>query len=130
LESCTVGEPRLAEQLRTKYCKTVGAAGQLLYIIETKRSCYIWVPSIYKQSAPLACTANVVDTLPSCALKLVYICRSFLYCLITCRNFSTLTSCGRTKTVATCTSSEVNLSEKHLLIQSALLQYRYCQIWF
>ena len=28
LESCTVGEPRLAEQLRTKYCKTEGAAGQ------------------------------------------------------------------------------------------------------
>ena len=32
LESRTVGEPRLAEQLRTKYCKTEGAAGQLLYI--------------------------------------------------------------------------------------------------
>ena len=31
LESRTVGEPRLAEQLRTKYCKTEGAAGQLLY---------------------------------------------------------------------------------------------------
>ena len=31
LESCTVGEPQLAEQLRTKYCKTEGAAGQLLY---------------------------------------------------------------------------------------------------
>ena len=30
LESRTVGEPRLAEQLRTKYCKTEGAAGQLL----------------------------------------------------------------------------------------------------
>ena len=29
LESRTVGEPRLAEQLRTKYCKTEGAAGQL-----------------------------------------------------------------------------------------------------
>ena len=29
LESRTVGEPRLAEQLRTKYCKTE-AAGQLL----------------------------------------------------------------------------------------------------
>ena len=27
LESRTVGEPRLAEQLRTKYCKTEGAAG-------------------------------------------------------------------------------------------------------
>ena len=36
LESRTVGEPRLAEQLRTKYCKTEGAAGQLLCI--TKRS--------------------------------------------------------------------------------------------
>ena len=24
-----MGEPRLAEQLRTKYCKTEGAAGQL-----------------------------------------------------------------------------------------------------
>ncbi len=32
LESCTVGEPRLAEQLRTKFCKIEGAAGQLLYI--------------------------------------------------------------------------------------------------
>ena len=32
LESRTVGEPRLAEQLRTKYCRTEGAAGQLLYI--------------------------------------------------------------------------------------------------
>ena len=31
LESRTVGEPRLAEQLRTKYCKTEGAAGKLLY---------------------------------------------------------------------------------------------------
>ena len=29
LESRTVGEPRLAEQLRTKYSKTEGAAGQL-----------------------------------------------------------------------------------------------------
>ena len=29
LENCTVGEPRLAEQLRTKYRKTEGAAGQL-----------------------------------------------------------------------------------------------------
>ena len=38
LESRTVGEPRLAEQLRTKYCKTEGAAGQLLYIIKTMRS--------------------------------------------------------------------------------------------
>ena len=38
LESCTVGEPRLAEQMRTKYCKTEGAAGQLLYIIKTMRS--------------------------------------------------------------------------------------------
>ena len=28
LESRTVGEPRLAEQLRTKYCKTPQAAGQ------------------------------------------------------------------------------------------------------
>ena len=32
LESRTVGEPRLAEQLRTEYCKTEGAAGQLLHI--------------------------------------------------------------------------------------------------
>ena len=41
LESRTVGEPRLAEQLRTKYCKTEGAAGQLLYITKTKlkRTC-------------------------------------------------------------------------------------------
>ena len=31
LESPTVGEPRLAEQLRTKYCKTPQAAGQLFY---------------------------------------------------------------------------------------------------
>ena len=38
LESRTVGEPRLAEQLRTKYCKTEGAAGQLLYITKTMRS--------------------------------------------------------------------------------------------
>ena len=33
-----MGEPRLAEQLRTKYCKTEGAAGQLLYITKTMRS--------------------------------------------------------------------------------------------
>ena len=33
LESRTVGEPWLAEQLRIKYCKTPQAAGQLLYII-------------------------------------------------------------------------------------------------
>ena len=33
LESPTVGEPRLAEQLRTKYCKTTQAAGQLLYSV-------------------------------------------------------------------------------------------------
>ena len=33
LESRTVGEPRLAEQLRTKYCKTPRAAGQLLYVV-------------------------------------------------------------------------------------------------
>ena len=38
LESRTVGEPRLAEQLRTKYCKTGRAAGQLLYSTETMRS--------------------------------------------------------------------------------------------
>ena len=31
LESRIVGEPRLAEQLRTKYCKPVQADGQLLY---------------------------------------------------------------------------------------------------
>ena len=31
LESPTVGEPRLAEQLRTQYCKTTQAAGQLSY---------------------------------------------------------------------------------------------------
>ena len=36
LESRTVGEPRLAEQLRTKYCKTEGATGQLLYITNPK----------------------------------------------------------------------------------------------
>ena len=36
LEGRSVGEPRLAEQLRTKYCKTEGAAGQFLCI--TKRS--------------------------------------------------------------------------------------------
>ena len=38
LESRTVGEPRLAEQLKTKYCKTEVAAGQLLYITKTMRS--------------------------------------------------------------------------------------------
>ena len=38
LENRTVGEPRLAEQLRTKYCKTEGAAGQLLCITNPKRS--------------------------------------------------------------------------------------------
>ena len=31
LESPTVGDPRLAEQLRTKYCKTTQAASQLSY---------------------------------------------------------------------------------------------------
>ena len=38
LESRTVGEPRLAEQLRTKYCKTEEAAGQLLYIAKSMTS--------------------------------------------------------------------------------------------
>ena len=38
LESRTVGESRLAEQLRTKYCKTGGAAGQLLYITNNMRT--------------------------------------------------------------------------------------------
>ena len=38
LESRTVGEPRRAEQLRTKYCKTEEAVGQLLYITKTTRS--------------------------------------------------------------------------------------------
>ena len=42
LESRTVGEPRLAEQLRTKYCKTEGAAGQSLYITETIG--HFWLP--------------------------------------------------------------------------------------
>ena len=37
LESRAVGEPRLAEQLRTKYCKTEGAAGQLLCITKSMR---------------------------------------------------------------------------------------------
>ena len=37
LESRTVGEPRLAEQLRTKYCKTDGAAGQLVYITKLSK---------------------------------------------------------------------------------------------
>ena len=41
LESRTVGEPRLAEQLRTKYCKTEGAVGQLLYITKTMRFLHI-----------------------------------------------------------------------------------------
>ena len=34
LESRTVGEPRLAEQLRTKYSRTEEAAGQLLHIMQ------------------------------------------------------------------------------------------------
>ena len=38
LESRTVREPQLSEQLRTKYCKTEGAAGQLLYTTKTMRS--------------------------------------------------------------------------------------------
>ena len=41
LESRTVGEPRLAERLRTKYCKTEGAAGQLLYTTKTMRLFWI-----------------------------------------------------------------------------------------
>ena len=38
LESRTVGEPRLAEQLRTEHCETEGAAGQLLYIAKSMTS--------------------------------------------------------------------------------------------
>ena len=35
LESHTVGEPRLAEQLRTEYCRTEEAAGQLVHSTKT-----------------------------------------------------------------------------------------------
>lgn len=35
LESRAVGEPQRAEQLRTKFCKTEGVAGQLLYMYST-----------------------------------------------------------------------------------------------
>ena len=43
LESRTVGEPRLAEQLRTKYCKTEGAVGQLVYHFKTMMSFWLQV---------------------------------------------------------------------------------------
>ena len=43
LESRTVGEPRLAEQLRAKYCKTERAAGQLLYIAIEQKVVIFWL---------------------------------------------------------------------------------------
>ena len=45
LESRTVEELRLAQQLRTKKYKTEVAAGQLLFVIKTKRSlAKFWLP--------------------------------------------------------------------------------------
>ena len=66
LESHTVGESRLAEQLRTKYCKTEEAAGQLLYITKTIRSFLVTRLDCFCTLYYPHCNSIMLSSAPSC----------------------------------------------------------------